>query len=310
MTEAATAAEPAQAAATDRTIAFVGLGQMGLPMSRKLMEAGFDVRGNDLSAAAREAFQQQGGHAFASPREAASGATVLITMLPNSAVVREALLGAGQAAAALQPGALVVDMSSAAPLDTRQLGEELAARGLSLVDAPVSGGVQRAALGTLAVMVGGTAADIERARPVLAAMGKSVFVTGPLGSGHALKALNNYVSAAGLAAASEAVIVGQRFGLDASTIVDVLNVSTGRNNSTETKMKPFVLSGSFGSGFSMALMAKDIRTAADLATQLGQTMPGIERTAQMWERASAALGKGADHTAIHRFLAEPQTEED
>ncbi len=286
-------------------VAFVGLGQMGLPMTRKLIEAGFTVRGHDISAEARAAMARQGGQAFASAAEAAAGSGILVTMLPNSAIVRDALLGDGNAAAALPRGALVIDMSSSAPLETRRLGEDLGARGIALIDAPVSGGVQRAALGTLAVMAGGAPGDIERARPVLQAMGKTVFLTGPLGSGHAIKALNNYVSAAGLAAASEAVIVGQRFGLDPATIVDVLNASTGRNNSTEVKMKPFVLSGTFGSGFSMALMAKDIRTAADLAAQLGQRAPGLEQTAGMWERASAALGKSADHTAIFRFLAEP-----
>jgi 3-hydroxyisobutyrate dehydrogenase len=287
-----------------RAIAFIGLGQMGLPMTRRLIEAGFVVRGSDISPAARAALTRQGGHSFATAAEAAASSSILVTMLPDSAIVRDVLLGAGAAAAALAEGALVIDMSSSAPLETRRLGEELATRGIRLIDAPVSGGVPRAALGTLAVMAGGAPGDIEQARPVLQAMGKSVFVTGPLGSGHAMKALNNYVSAAGLAAASEAVIVGQRFGLDPATIVDVLNASTGRNNSTDVKMKPFVLSGSYGSGFSMALMAKDIRTAADLAARLGQRAPGLEQTAAMWERASAALGKSADHTEIFRFLAD------
>jgi len=296
--------------AAGRTVAFIGLGQMGLPMTRKLIEAGFTVRGSDISRAACDALARQGGHAFATAAEAAADATILITMLPNSGIVHDALLGTGAAAAALPSGALVIDMSSSAPLDTRKLGEELAARGLALIDAPVSGGVRRAALGTLAVIAGGAPADIERARPVLGAMGSSVFVVGALGSGHAIKALNNYVSAAGLAAACEAVIVGQRFGLDPATIVDVLNASTGRNNSTDVKMKPFVLSGTFGSGFSMALMAKDIRTAADLAARLGQSAPGLERTADMWDSASAALGKDADHTAIYRFLADLDGKDD
>ncbi len=288
----------------DRVIAFIGLGQMGLPMTRRLRGAGFEVRGADLSAAARDAFVADGGQAFASPMEAANGSGVLITMLPDATVVRDALLGAGNAAAALAPGALVIDMSSSAPMATRRLGADLAARGLTLIDAPVSGGVKRAVVGTLAIMAGGEAAAIERARPVLLAMGQSIFSTGPLGSGHAMKALNNYVSAAGLAAACEALIVGRHFGIAPETIVDVLNASTGRNNSTEVKLKPFVLSGSFASGFSMALMAKDLRTAADLAATLGDDVPGIADAAALWEQAAAALGKGADHTEIFRFLAE------
>jgi 3-hydroxyisobutyrate dehydrogenase len=119
-----------------------------------------------------------------------------------------------------------------------------------------------------------------------------------------MKALNNYVSAAGLVAACEAAIVGREFGLSPETIVDILNASTGRNNSTETKMKPFVLSGTFGSGFSMALMAKDIETAADLSKSIGTDAEGIATAAKLWRKASDHMGPGTDHTAIFRYLAE------
>lgn len=284
-------------------VAFIGLGMMGLPMASRLVGAGFAVRGSDLSAAARDAFAARGGRPCASAREAADGASVLVTMLPDGKIVREALLGEGGAAAVAARGALVVDMSSSAPMQTRQLAVDLAAKGLSLIDAPVSGGVRRAVDGSLAIMAGGEAADVERARPLLEAMGKSIFSTGPIGSGHALKALNNYVSAAGLAAACEAAIVAEKFGIDPGVLVDVLNASTGRNNSTELKMKPFVLSGTFASAFSMALMAKDVRTAADLARELGVEAHGAQDAAALWAEASQALGKGADHTEIYRFLA-------
>ena len=284
-------------------VAFVGLGMMGLPMASRLVAAGFAVHGSDLSPEAREAFAAKGGKVFASARQAAEGATILITMLPDGRIVSEALLWQGGAAEALGPGALVIDMSSSAPMQTRQLAEDLAAKGISLIDAPVSGGVRRALDGSLAIMAGGDAENIERARPLLEAMGKSIFPTGPIGSGHAVKALNNYVSAAGLAAACEAAIVAEKFGVDPSVLVDVLNASTGRNNSTEVKMKPFVLSGTFASAFSMALMAKDLRTAADLAEELGIDAEGARDAAAMWTEASSTLGKGADHTEIYRFLA-------
>jgi 3-hydroxyisobutyrate dehydrogenase len=283
-------------------IAFLGLGMMGLPMTMRLIGAGFAVRGSDLSEAARRAFEARGGRAFAAAKDAAEGTSFLITMLPDGAVVRDALLGSGGAAKSLKPGALVIDMSSSAPLGTRRLAEELAAIGVGLIDAPVSGGVKRAADGSLAIMAGGEASAIVRARPFLQAMGK-VFETGPVGSGHAIKALNNYVSAAGLAAACEAVLVAERFGIDPAVLVDVLNASTGRNNSTELKLKPFILSGSFASGFSMALMAKDLRTAADLAGEIGVEAAGARSAAELWTAASAVLGKSADHTEIHRFLA-------
>lgn len=283
-------------------IAFIGLGMMGLPMATRLSGAGFVVRGSDLSDAARKALEERGGRAFATAREAAAGTSFVVTMLPDGAIVRDALLGSGAAARSLNPGALVIDMSSSAPLGTRRLAKELAAIGIGLIDAPVSGGVRRAVDGSLAIMAGGETVEIARARPFLQAMGK-VFETGMVGSGHALKALNNYVSAAGLAAACESVLVAEKFGIDPAVLVDVLNASTGKNNSTELKLKPFILSGSFASGFSMALMAKDLRTAADLADEIGVDAAGVRSAAELWTAASTALGKSADHTEIHRFLA-------
>jgi 3-hydroxyisobutyrate dehydrogenase len=275
---------------------------MGLPMANRLREAGFQVRAADLSEAAREAFAAAGGLAFRSLDEALEKTSVLITMLPNGIIVREALFGAKQAVDVLPRGALIIDMSSSAPSDTKLLGDDLADRGIALIDAPVSGGVKRAIDGTLSIMAGGAEIEIERARPVLDKLGSSIFPTGILGSGHAMKALNNYVSAAGLVAAIEALAVGERFGLKPETIVDVLNASTGRNNATDKKMKQFVLSRSFASGFSLALMAKDIRTAAELADQLGLPAIGIHDAAAMWEQAHTALGAGADHTEIFRYL--------
>jgi 3-hydroxyisobutyrate dehydrogenase len=285
-------------------VAFIGLGMMGLPMASRLVAAGFTVRGADLSAAARAAFADAGGLAVDTARQAVVAASVVITMLPNGSIVREALLGENGAVEALQPGALVIDMSSSAPMETRRLADELSAKQILLIDAPVSGGVKRAADGSLAIMAGGEAEQIERARPLLAAMGKSVIATGPIGSGHAVKALNNYVSAAGLAAACEAAIIAEKFGVNPGVLVDVLNVSTGRNNSTEFKMKPFILSGKFQSGFAMALMAKDLRIASDLAEQLGVDAEGARDAADLWADALSAQGKGADHTEIYRFLAE------
>ncbi len=292
-----------EAGASPGPIAFVGLGRMGLPMAARLLGAGHAVRASDLSEAARTAFAGRGGTVLESAREAARDAAVAITMLPDGEAVREVLLGGNGMAQMLQPGALVIDMSSSAPLGTRRLAGLLAAKGIHLVDAPVSGGVKRAELGTLSIMAGGDPSQIARARPLLQAMGSAVFETGPTGSGHALKALNNYVSAAGLAAACEAMLVAEKFGIHPETLVDVLNASTGRNNSTEFKLKPFVLSGSYASGFSMALMAKDLRTAADLARDVGVSAPGVPGAADLWAEASAALGTAADHTEIYRFLA-------
>ncbi|MFG1466489.1 NAD(P)-dependent oxidoreductase [Xanthobacter sp. DSM 24535] len=283
-------------------IALIGLGQMGLPMARRVLAAGFEVRGADPVEASRLTLTDAGGSAFAKAAEAVSGASAVITMLPNSKIVREVLLGAEGIARLLPAGTLVIDMSSSVPTDTASLTAELAGLDLALIDAPVSGGVKRAIDGSLAIMAGGRTVDIERARPILAAMGKSIFATGPIGSGHAMKALNNYVSAAGLVAACEALLVARNFGLAPETVVDVLNASTGRNNSTEVKMKPFVISEAFNSGFSLALMAKDLRIAADLARHLDLPLPQIQSVAALWEQARTALRSDADHTEIYRHL--------
>jgi 3-hydroxyisobutyrate dehydrogenase len=292
-------------------IAFIGLGKMGAPMARRLVASGFRVRAFDLSTQALDAFAA--GHpravraaSAASAAAAAAGAEAAVTMLPDGKAVRQAILGDG-VARALGSGAMVVDMSSSSPLDTERLGADLAGLGVGLVDAPVSGGVRRAADGTLAIMVGGEPAMVERCRPLLAAMGGSIHETGRLGSGHAMKALNNLVSAAGLVAACEALQIGRRFGLDPSLMVDVLNASTGRNNSTELKAKQFILSGTFASGFSLGLMAKDVRTAAELADHLGVGAPAARLARDLWARAQEALGPEADHTEIYRFLERPLT---
>lgn len=284
------------------TIAFIGLGMMGLPMASRLITAGFIVHGADLSPEALKTLSLRGGHAVATPYQAALNADIVICMLPNASIVREALLGEGGAAHVLKTGSIVIDMSSSDPLQTRKLHDELLGRGIKLIDAPVSGGVRKASDGTLAIMVGGDADAIEIARPLFEVLGDKVFEVGPIGAGHAMKALNNYVSAAGLVAACEALAVGQQFGLEPERLVDILNVSTGRNNSTEVKLKPFVLSGTFAGGFAMNLMAKDLRTAAHLADELGLAADGIRSMAQLWTKASQDLGSAADHTEIAKVV--------
>jgi len=178
-------------------VAVIGLGNMGVPMSLRLIKAGFTVTGFDVSETARQNFAAAGGRIANHVAAAVASADVVVTLLPNGKIVREAVNGLR---GHLEPAAIVVDMSSSDPIGTRALGAELIAAGHAFVDAPVSGGVRRAADGTLAIMVGGDADIIARVEPLLAAMGKDIFRTGPLGSGHAMKALNNYVSAPGLTA--------------------------------------------------------------------------------------------------------------
>jgi 3-hydroxyisobutyrate dehydrogenase len=280
-------------------IAVVGLGNMGVPMGASLLKAGYAVTGFDLSTAARERFAAAGGKVAPSPAAAVGGAKVVITLLPNGKIVREAV---DTLRPHLASGTIIIEMSSSAPLGTLKLGEDLIAAGFSFIDAPVSGGVKRAVDGTLAIMVGGDPATIDRVDPVLAAMGRSIFRTGGLGSGHAMKALNNYVSAAGLVATVEALQIGRKFGLDPNLMADILNVSSGKNNTTEVKLKQYMISQTFNAGFPLRLMAKDVRTADDLARDLGIASPLADLCANLWDAAADNLAETADHTEILRYM--------
>jgi 3-hydroxyisobutyrate dehydrogenase len=284
-----------------RTLGFVGLGNMGTPMAQRLAAAGASVRASDASAAAREAFGRRVPTAtvVGSAAEAAAGAEAILLCLPNSdvvvKVVDDGLLDA------LEPGAVLVDMSSSEPLRTRALAEPVAAAGHTLVDAPVSGGVSGALAGTLAVMVGGPDDVVAALDPVLAAIGRPRHV-GPTGAGHALKALNNLMSAAHLLASSEALLAGQAFGLDPEVMLEVVNGSSGRSGSTEVKWPRHVLPGTFASGFGLGLMVKDIRIALDLVASTGTPSRHAASTVALWAEAAAALPPDADHTDIVRWL--------
>ncbi|GCE44359.1 2-hydroxy-3-oxopropionate reductase [Rhodococcus wratislaviensis] len=283
------------------TVAFVGLGNMGAPMSRRLIDAGHRVIGFDMSDTAVERFADVGGVAAASAESAAAEADITILMLPSSDVV-EAVL-AGGLAAALRPGAVVVDMSSSEPMRTRALAHRLGdERGVKLIDAPVSGGVRGAVNGTLTVMVGGSDAAVGRTLPILEVLGRPTRV-GEVGAGHALKALNNLLSATHLLVTSEAILAGQAFGLDADVMLSVINGSSGRSGSTENKWPNFILPQTYDSGFALSLMLKDMRIATDLARQLGLPSRLGEDAVSRWSEAAEVLAPAADHTEIARWVA-------
>jgi 3-hydroxyisobutyrate dehydrogenase len=235
-------------------VAFIGIGNMGWPMAANLLAAGLDVTVFDLDSDRCERFVVEvGGRAAQSTAGAVRGVDVLVTSLPTSDHVASVV---EEVKHILDEGVIVVDTTSGVPARTRTLAADLRTRGVSLVDCPVSGGVSRAVTGDLAIMAGGENAELERVAPLLAAIGSSVHRCGAVGNGQAMKALNNLVSAAGLLATVEALIVGTQFGLDADTMVDVLNASSGMNNSTKLKIKQFVLSESYDSGFGLDLMVK------------------------------------------------------
>jgi len=283
-------------------IGFVGLGNMGAPMARHLVTAGYQLVAADANPAALERFCSTAPCERArSLTELGQSCRLVITMLPDGAAVRQVLLAGDGVVAGLSAGCVVLDMSSAEPVGTRELGRKLALAGIALVDAPVSGGVKRAVEGTLAIMAGGEPAAIARCRPVLAKLGQ-VFCTGVGGSGHAVKALNNYLSAVALAATAEAMMAGERFGIEPPVMLEILNHSTGRNSATEQKYPAFVLPRSFNSGFALGLMAKDLAIARDLAASLGTPSALLRECAELWRRAERLLGASADNTELVRYL--------
>ena len=281
------------------TIGFIGLGTMGRPMATHLVRAGYVVIAHDIvEERARSFADDHGAVATQDLGWLAAKADAIITMLPSGREVRHALMEAqdGALAARLRAGSIVIDMSSADPMGTRALGTELARRGIALVDAPVSGGVTRARDGTLTIMIGGAPEAIDAVRPVLKCMGNNLFEVGDLGCGHAMKALNNMLAGTSLAAAVEALLVGQRFGLDPTVMTDVLNVSTGRSFATENLLKQHVISRAYGTGFALGLLAKDIEIAERLAEQIGVDTPILRLVRDIWREARDAVGPDRDHT--------------
>ena len=273
---------------------------MGGALAARLVAAGYEVRGADPMESARARLVDAGGAAFAAVAEAVSGAEVVVLLLPDSDAV-ESVLDDAAVRAALRTDVVVVDSGSSDPGRTRALAEALAASGIDLVDAPVSGGVLGAENGTLTVMAAGPDEILDRVNPVLEVFGRVVRV-GPVGAGHAVKALNNLLSASHLLLTSEAVLAGRRFGVEPAVLIDVVNGSSGRSGSSELKWPRYVLPGTFDSGFALALMVKDARIARGLLAATGVDSGVADATLASWQRALDELEPGADHTEIARWL--------
>jgi len=289
--------------ASKPTVGFIGVGNMGWPMAACLVKAGFPVLINDSRREVANNFvQQHGGVAPDTLQQLAAGSDIVVTMLPTSVIVDHVLTGGDDNVfAGMKPGTIVIEMSSGVPSVTQRLAQEVAALGGHLIDGPVSGGVPRAKTGELAIMVGGDAAVIDRAMPVLSAMGTSVLRTGAVGSGQAMKSLNNLVSAGGFLIGIEALLIGQRFGLDPAVMVDVLNAATGMNNSTQKKFKQFVLSRTFDAGFTMGLLAKDVSIALQVGRETGTPTPISALCKELVLAAQTMFGPDADHTEMARL---------
>src|SRR5580658_2348328 len=286
-----------------QTVGFIGVGNMGWPMAACLVKAGFPVLINDSRREVANNFvQQHGGTAPDTLKQLAAGSDIVVTMLPTSAIV-EAVLGSGDdnVFAGMKPGTIVIEMSSGVPSVTQRLALDVNALGGHMIDGPVTGGVPRAKTGELAIMVGGEASIIDRAMPVLSAMG-TVLKTGAVGSGQAMKALNNLVSTGGFLIGIEALLIGQRFGLDPAVMTDVLNAATGMNNSTQKKFRQFVLSRKFNAGFTMGLLAKDLSIALQVGRETGTAAPLSAMVQEMIVSAQSMFGSAADHTEMAKWV--------
>jgi 3-hydroxyisobutyrate dehydrogenase-like beta-hydroxyacid dehydrogenase len=283
------------------TVGFIGVGNIGNPMARRLLGAGFQLVVFDTRADALDRLVQAGAQAASSPAEVARRAHRICLSLPVSTVVEQVCLGADGIVEGASPGAIVVDLTSGNPPQTVRIGAALQARGVHLIDAGVSGGLPGAEAGTLGIMVGGLQPAYEACRPILQAIGKNIFYMGATGAGHLTKALNNFCAAANYLAACEAVTVATKAGLDPVKVVAAIDASSGASFATAQRLPKFVLKGdfSYGGGMAMELMVKDIASALAAGKEAGVPMPVAGLAQQLFHLAQAVLGeKAPNHSAV------------
>lgn len=254
-------------------IGFIGLGAMGAPMARNLLRKGFAVTVHSRTRAREEPLAALGAAPASTPAEAASGADVVITMVGDTPDVEEVLFGEAGVAQAAPRGAVVVDMSTIDPEATRDFAGRLAERGIRMVDAPVSGGTEGAASGTLSIMVGGEDEDVAGVRPVLEALGKTITHVGPAGSGQMTKAINQVIIAGTFLAVAEGMALGTKAGLDMVRVLEALRAGAAGSWVLEARA-PRMLAGEYPLGFKLSLHRKDLAIALRAAERAGVDLPG------------------------------------
>ena len=276
-----------------KNVGFIGLGAMGSAMAPLIVQAGYKVLGYDINSKIDKA----SGVSQVDNLESLKSMDVIIFMLPNGKIVSDVT----HELLTLGIHSILIDMSSSDPRETSALGEMLKTNGIKLIDAPVSGGVSRAKTGELMIMTGGDEDEINLVKDLLSVMGQ-VQIAGPLGSGHAIKALNNYVSAAGLIASFEALATARSFGINPDNFLKIINGATGKNNTTEVKLNKFVVSEKFNSGFALDLMVKDVSIANSLIKEMASDSPLSENVSQYLSDSLEKLGNNPDHTEVYKVL--------
>ena len=275
-----------------KEIGFVGLGAMGSAMAPLLSKADFNVYGYDI----KKPKDNNEINIVTSIKEL-SDKEVIIFMLPDGKIVNKVV----QELINFGTKSIMIDMSSSDPNDTLNLGNELIKKNIEFIDAPVSGGVARAITGELIIMVGGNEVTINKVDKILNVMG-SVKRAGPLGSGHAMKSLNNYVSAAGLIASFEALNTAKKYGIKSKDFIAIINGATGKNNTTEVKLEKFVVSEKYNSGFALDLMIKDVSIADQLIKKMSSDNPLSKQVLEYLEKSYKIVGKNSDHTEVFKVL--------
>jgi 3-hydroxyisobutyrate dehydrogenase len=259
---------------------------------------------NRTASRATEFAKQMSSHAAATPADAVRGAAVAITCLPTSREVESLLDGPEGMLSAFDEGATLVDCTSGDPATSRRIAARLAERGVGFVDAPVSGGVSGAVQGTLTIMCGGDEATMARARPVLEAFGEKIVLCGPIGAGHAVKAVNQAMLGIHIWSLAEGLVALQKAGVSTATALDVINSSSGRSNTSMNLFPERVSTRAFPRTFKLALMDKDVRIAADFAREHGIPSPLLQLASELLREARRVLGEDADHVETVKVLEE------
>ncbi|WP_368495246.1 2-hydroxy-3-oxopropionate reductase [Neisseria sp.] len=281
-------------------IGFIGLGIMGKPMSKNLLKAGYELVVNDNKAEAVAELVAAGATAAANAKEVAQQADVIITMLPNSPHVKAAVLGENGVIEGAKAGAVVIDMSSIAPLASREIYEELAKKGIEMLDAPVSGGEPKAIDGTLSVMVGGKKAVFDQYFDVMKAMAGSVVYTGDIGAGNVTKLANQVIVALNIAAMSEALVLATKAGVDPELVYQAIRGGLAGSTVLDAKA-PMVLNRNFKPGFRIELHIKDLANALDTSHGVGAHLPLTAAVMEMMQNLKADGFAAEDHSALARY---------
>jgi 3-hydroxyisobutyrate dehydrogenase-like beta-hydroxyacid dehydrogenase len=287
-------------------IGFIGLGNIGNPMSRRVLGAGFSLLVYDLNPQAIERLTKEGAEHASSPKDVASHVQKICLSLPTSPIVEAVCLGKDGIIEGASAGTIVIDLTSGNPPHTAQIAARLAEKGIHMIDAGVSGGVPGAEAGTLGIMVGGDEKIYEECLPVLKAIGQNIFHMGKIGAGHMTKALNNFCSAANYLAASEAITVATKAGLDPAKVVAAINASSGMSFATVRRFPQFVLKGDFShrGGMATELIVKDVTTALGIGKEVGVPMFIAGLVQQLYQLAQAIQGPQAPNQSAVKLYEE------